>query len=607
MDDAERLLKEVFGYDGFRPLQREIMACSLSGRDVFALLPTGGGKSLCYQLPALVREGLTLVVSPLIALMKDQVDALRENGVEATFLNSSLDTSEARERIRDLRGGKTKLLYVAPERLLLPGFIDDLKEWQVAMVAVDEAHCISEWGHDFRPEYRRLSEVREALGQIPMMALTATATARVREDIIQRLALQDPGVFVAGFDRPNLLYRVTPKAGAFDTLLDFLGTRPSESGIIYCLARKTTESLANRLSDSGIPSVAYHAGMTSVERAGAQERFIRDDVRIVCATIAFGMGIDKPNVRFVVHYDLPKNIEGYYQETGRAGRDGLASECLLFYSRGDILKQKRFIEEKSDEAERENALAQLNHMADYAEAESCRRQILLGYFGETMESDTCGACDNCLAPREAVDVTTVSQKFLSCLVRIRRASNWSFGLNHVIAVLTGSQSAAVIGRGHDKLPTHGIGTELDADGWKRLAAELIRSGYAARSTDKFATVDITEKGLAALKQRSRISVKRLAETKARARKKTAEEFEFDNALFEKLRALRRELAAARDVPAYVIFSDVALRWMSRDYPTNRGEFGATPGVGRRKVAEFSEPFLAVIARHIAEDGRQVFS
>lgn len=611
MDPALAKLKEVFGYDGFRPLQAEIIADAMAGRDVFALLPTGGGKSLCYQLPALLLDGLTLVVSPLIALMKDQVDSLVANGVAATYLNSSLDPGESRRRLRGLHTGQYKLLYVAPERLLLAGFLEDLKAWKIALVAVDEAHCISEWGHDFRPEYRRLSELREALPQAPVMALTATATGRVRGDIIERLRLREPRQYVASFNRPNLFYRVQPKAGAFEQLMAFLAERPADSGIVYCLSRKSTESLAGKLSAAGVPALAYHAGLGPEDRAANQEAFLRDEVRVVCATIAFGMGINKPNVRFVVHHDLPRNLESYYQETGRAGRDGLPSDCLLLYSRGDILKQKRMIDEKPDEEERRVALRQLNEAAAFAEIGTCRRVALLAYFGETYPEKNCGGCDNCVAPPEEIDVTVPAQKFLSCIYRVRQASGWSFGLNHVVDVLLGSKAKGVLDRGHDRLPTHGIGRDMAAEEWKQLAGELIRLGYAMRSDDKFATVDLTAEGLQVLKSRSPVRVRRTPAGKfagkgGRARKKVTTDFAYDETLFDRLRKLRREIADARDVPAYVIFSDVSLRHMARHYPDSSLAFEATPGVGRKKSVEFGPRFLKLIQDYVAEAGRQVF-
>ena len=408
------LLKQYFGFTSFRPLQEEIIRDSLAGKDVFALLPTGGGKSLCFQLPAMTRSGLTVVVSPLIALMKDQVDAMQAGGIPATFLNSSLAQNESRARLRGLHNGEFRLLYVAPERLMLSGFLSDLQRWNVRLLAVDEAHCISEWGHDFRPEYRQLAELRKLFPETPMMALTATATGRVRADIIKLLKLREPRCYVASFNRPNLTYRVLAKNKPYDQVLEFVRARPKESGIVYCQSRKTAESVALRLNEDGVKAKPYHAGLTPKERSEHQELFLRDDVRVICATIAFGMGINKPNVRFVLHYDLPKNIEGYYQETGRAGRDGLPGECVLLFSAGDVIKQTRFIDEKPDPKEQQIAREQLQKMVHYAECAGCRRRELLAYFGEDWSAGlrhgesahshyavpeagvpNCGACDNC--------------------------------------------------------------------------------------------------------------------------------------------------------------------------------------------------------------------
>ena len=420
------LLRQYFGYGSFRPLQEEIIRDSLAGRDVFALLPTGGGKSLCYQLPALARGGLTVVVSPLISLMKDQVDALTAAGVPATFLNSTLEPAEERRRVQGLREGRYRLLYAAPERIRMPGFFDALAGWNPAMLAVDEAHCVSEWGHDFRPEYRQLRELRTRFPALPLMALTATATERVRADIVQQLALRDPRCYVASFNRPNLSYRVLPKSTPYAQVLAFIRARPNESGIIYCHSRKTTGDLAARLGADGVPASPYHAGLDAPVRAANQEAFLRDDIRVVCATIAFGMGINKPTVRYVIHHDLPKNVEGYYQETGRAGRDGLPAECLLLFSSADAVKLRRFIEEKPDPQERQVAEEQLRHIQEYAVSAACRRAHLLGYFGEQQAAGNCGGCDNCLDVRTACDCTVEAQKFLSCILSIRQATP-SFG------------------------------------------------------------------------------------------------------------------------------------------------------------------------------------
>ncbi|MEI7776443.1 MAG: RecQ family ATP-dependent DNA helicase, partial [Verrucomicrobiota bacterium] len=399
------LLKKTFGYSTFRPLQEEIIADALAGEDVFALLPTGGGKSLCFQLPALVREGLTVVISPLIALMKDQVDGLQASGVPATFLNSTLSVEETKSRYRGLYRGEYKLLYIAPERLMLPGFVERLPELNVQQVAVDEAHCISEWGHDFRPEYRQLAELRPHLPGVPYMALTATATMRVREDIVNLLQLKEARCYTASFNRPNLTYRIIPKDKPSEQVLKWIKSRPEECGIVYCQSRKSTEAVAEKLRAGGVAAMPYHAGLDPEVRERTQNEFLRDKIRVVCATVAFGMGVHKPNVRFVIHFDLPKNIEGYYQETGRAGRDGLPGECILLFSSADAIKQRAFIEEKTDPEEQRISREQLQQMIHYAESGGCRRASLLDYFGETFSSVPCGGCDNCLEPRERFDGT----------------------------------------------------------------------------------------------------------------------------------------------------------------------------------------------------------
>ena len=495
------LLKQYFGFASFRPLQEEIIRDALAGKDTFALLPTGGGKSLCFQLPALTRKGLTVVVSPLIALMKDQVDALQASGVPATFLNSSLGAGESRARLRGLHNGEYRLLYVAPERLMLSGCLSDLQRWGVNLLAIDEAHCISEWGHDFRPEYRQLAGLRELFPSAPMMALTATATERVRHDIIKQLKLREPGCYIASFNRPNLTYRVFAKHKPYQQVLEFLRARPKESGIVYCQARKTAETLAERLSEDGVKAKPYHAGLTPTERTQHQELFLRDETRVICATIAFGMGINKPNVRFVIHYDLPKNIEGYYQETGRAGRDGLPSECVLLFSAGDVVKQKNFIEEKPDPREQQIAREQLQQMVHYAECSGCRRNELLGYFGETSEQENCEGCDNCLSPRQTFDGTIAAQKFLSCVYRVREKTRFGVGLNHIVEVLTGAETEKIRRWGHEQLSTYGIGTEHNRPEWGAIGRELVRLGYLRQTSEKFSVLELTPEGLAALRQR----------------------------------------------------------------------------------------------------------
>ncbi len=598
-------LKAHFGYESFRPLQQEIIGDAMAGKDVFVLLPTGGGKSLCYQLPALMRPGLTLVVSPLISLMKDQVDSLRANGAAAAFLNSSLSPEASRECLRGLGEGAYRLLYVAPERLMMPSFLDRAREWDISLVAVDEAHCISEWGHDFRPEYRQLRELRDRFPNAAIMALTATATDRVRKDIVEQLRLRSPKAYVASFNRPNLTYRVVPKGRPYDQLLEFLRGRPKDSGIVYCQSRKTTEAVAGRLNADGICARPYHAGLDKGERDAHQEQFVRDEVRVICATIAFGMGIDKPNVRFVVHHDLPKNLEGYYQETGRAGRDGLPSECLLLFSAGDAAKQRRFIDEKPDERERQIAGRQLAQMVSFAEGGGCRREALLRYFGEAWPDGACGACDNCLAPRETFDGTLTAQKLLSCVFRTREKSGFGFGLGHVVDVLTGAKTERIQKWGHEQISAYGIGTEMTRPQWQALGRELIRTGYLRQLPEKFNTLELTERGRAALKRREPITLTRPS-TAPERRRARAGEIHCDEALFEQLRALRRRIAAERDVPAYVIFSDVALREMARRYPTQRDAFARVPGVGKQKLRDFGDPFIAQIAEFLESNPQMVF-
>src|SRR5437870_3484013 len=631
-------LKKYFGYDAFRPLQQEIIDDALAGRDVFALLPTGGGKSLCFQLPALLRDGVTIVVSPLIALMKDQVDALRTSGIAATFLNSTLAGNEARERLRGLDRNQFRLLYVAPERLMMENFLERDLNWNISQIAIDEAHCISEWGHDFRPEYRELKKLRTHFPDVPIMALTATATERVRDDIIKQLMLHAPRCYVASFNRPNLTYRVVAKSSAYQQVLDFIRAHPNDSGIVYCVSRKSTNALAEKLTKDGIKALPYHAGMESRERTRNQEAFLRDDARAITATIAFGMGINKLNVRFVIHYDLPKNIEGYYQETGRAGRDGLPSECVLLFSVGDVVKQRRFIEEKSG-SEQRIAHEQLRTMVAYAETRHCRRATLLRYFGEswppasveagsppdesvqpadvspastgrsaadtaaaTGQGISCNGCDNCLEPRETFDGTIPAQKFLSCVHRVQAKQGFGFGLNHIVEVLIGGTNDAIKKRGHDRLSTFGIGADLKREQWQRIGRELLRLGLVEAAPGKFATLSVTDAGMMALRKRTLITLTKPIEAPVKkVRIPRAGEIECDEELFERLRGLRRKIADERDVPAYIIFSDATLREMARACPQTKSEFAQIAGVGQQKLKEFAEPFLAEISDHLRAD------
>ena len=598
--DLHQLLKWYFGYDEFRPGQAEIISNALAGRHSLVVMPTGGGKSLCYQLPALAMGGLTLVVSPLIALMKDQVDALRANGIAAEFLNSTLDNATAAAIERKAQDGGVSLLYVAPERASTPGFRRFLHTLDLRLIAIDEAHCISEWGHDFRPDYRVLSELRGIFPDTPVMALTATATERVRDDIAEQLRLGDCSRFVSGFDRANLTYRVQPRQGAWDALVSLLDQRRGQSAIVYCFSRKETEEVAAGLTAAGHPAVAYHAGLDADTRRLTQERFIDGEVPVVAATIAFGMGIDKPDIRLVVHYTLPKSIEGYYQETGRAGRDGLPSDCVLFFSEGDRAKQEYFIQGMTGDA-RTVAERQLQQMVDYGRLPTCRRQYLLAYFGETMAGETCGNCDVCLAERTAVDVTVVAQKLLSAVIR----TGERFGIAHVNDVLLGSGKQRIKELGHDKLSVYGIVNDHDRKGLRDIANGLVERGLLAREDGQYPTIGVTVAGREWLRSRetltldmrvdepspqSRLSRMRRSNGGGSAVPNTS----YDDVLFEQLRALRRRLADEEGVPAFVVFGDATLKGLAAAKPTNPQDMLAVSGVGPAKLERYGKEFMEVI-------------
>lgn len=593
------LLRQYFGYDEFLPLQEEIITSVLNGEDALVLMPTGGGKSLCYQLPALRLDGLTLVVSPLIALMKDQVDALQANGIPAGAINSTMPFSDVRRVHEQARQGTLKILYVAPERLSLPEFQDFLASLQVSLVAVDEAHCISVWGHDFRPDYRRLGELRRKMPEVPFLALTATATQRVRRDIVDQLQLSRPQQFVASFNRPNLSYGVVPKrSDSFDSLVALLDRNKEASAIIYCTSRKDTEELAARLRDTGLDAQPYHAGLENEVRRQTQESFVHDRIPIVVATIAFGMGIDKPNIRLLVHYDLPKSLEGYYQETGRAGRDGLPGDCVLFYSFGDVSKLEFLIDKSEDETERQNARHKLGQVVEFCQLQSCRRKYILRYFGEEWEGENCGGCDFCLVPKEEFDATIIAQKILSAVIRTEQR----FGINHVSAVLRGANTKAIRQRGHDKLSVYGIAEEFSDGELKEIAGLLVAEGLLFKSSGEYPTLSVTKAGRMFLREREELALarpKREEKIESTASRAT---LEYDRALFSLLRGLRSRLAAEKDVPPYVIFGDVTLQQMAYYFPQSRDSLARISGVGARKLDQLGDTFLAAIVDYASSHG-----
>ncbi len=600
------LLKHYFGFDFFRPLQQEIITDSLLGKDTIALLPTGGGKSLCYQLRSLAAPGLTIVISPLIALMKDQVDALSEQGIQATFLNSSLSREASAQCRRRLENSEYRLLYVAPERLALDGMLEQLERWQLSFIAVDEAHCISEWGHDFRPEYRQLSLLRDRFPDVPIMALTATATLRVRNDISQLLKLRSPASYVASFNRPNLSYRIIQRDQPLKQLIEVIRDHPGESGIIYCLSRAGTERIAQALNAKGFSALAYHAGLDAEERTKRQEQFINDEVPIIAATIAFGMGIDKPDVRYVIHHDLPKNLESYYQETGRAGRDGLPSECVMLYSAGDAVKLHRFIDELSSPQERDIARDHLRSLLRFAESSTCRRIELLRYFGEQYLSPTgaapdfCGACDNCLTPRPSFDGTLAAQKILSCAVRIKQKSGFSVGLLHLVDVLCGAKTEKVAKFGHDSLSTYAIGKDRPRAEWLSYANELIQLGLLQICPERFNVAEVTESGAAVLRGLQFVELHQplvkagLSVEKRKLQRRRTGHVEVDPVLFGALRRLRLDIAREIKLPAYLIFSDATLQQMALLKPKSEAEMLQVSGVGDVKLKRYGARFLQVI-------------
>ncbi|MBE0494258.1 MAG: DNA helicase RecQ [Thiomicrospira sp.] len=591
-NQALEVLKRVFGYRQFRPQQLDIICDLVEGRDNFVLMPTGGGKSLCYQVPAFLRSGTAIVVSPLIALMQDQVAALQANGVAAQMLNSSQDQETSEQVIRQLHNGELELLYVSPERLLMDGFLAQLQRIPIALFAIDEAHCVSQWGHQFRPEYSQIGSLRQRFTNVPFIALTATADQTTQADILQQLQFHDPKIHLGSFDRPNIRYNVMEKQQPFNQLLRFLKQQTGEAGIIYALSRKRVDDIANKLAAEGFSVGAYHAGLNAQTRHQVHHDFLHDQVDIVVATVAFGMGIDKPNVRFVVHYDVPKNIEGYYQETGRAGRDGLPSQALLLFGMQDVSTARQFVENVNNEDQRRLETFKLNSMVSFAEAQTCRRNVLLNYFGES-NTQPCGNCDVCLNPPELFDATEAAQKALSCVYRL----NQGFGVKHVIDVLRGLDNERIRQFQHDQLSTYGIGKDLSSHQWNSIIRQLIHLGYLFQDLQHYSVLKLTELSGSLLKGQQPIQ---LAMPKKEAPAKRAKNDRAnalnpaDQQLFEDLRDLRKQLADQQNVPAYVVFGDISLLDMAQKRPQTEDEFLEVSGVGQAKLERYGEVFLTRI-------------
>ncbi len=604
---TEQALKHFFGYDRFRLAQKEIITAAMANQDVLAIMPTGGGKSICFQLPALLKNGITIVVSPLISLMQDQVTALQDNGIAATYLNSSVTGIEVQNRSQRVLSGEIKLLYVAPERLMSDRFLEFLDQIQhsigIATFAIDEAHCVSEWGHDFRPDYRQLSNIRLRYPHAPFLALTATATDRVRQDIIHQLQLRQPSVSVSSFNRQNLYYEIRPKGKDCYKQLIKIVKQSKGSGIIYCLSRKKVDEITAQLQRDGIEALPYHAGLNNNVREENQQRFIRDDVRVIVATVAFGMGINKLDVRFVVHYDLPRNLEGYYQESGRAGRDGEPADCIFFFGFGDVKTIEFLIAQKTDPetgdpllAEQQVAKQQLRQVIDYAEGNECRRRIQLRYFGEDFPGN-CGNCDNCLRPKNEADWSIEAQKFLSCVHRC----NQRFGTKYIIDVLRGSKDKRVLANCHDQLSTYGIGKDRTGEEWKVLSRALLHQGLLSETTDGYSVLQLNALSREVLLKQRLVMVAlpntpQVLDEKSAISRSQAEE------LFDRLRSLRKRVADQHSVAPYIVFADSSLKLMSQQRPQNLSEFAEISGVGSRKLAQYGQQFVTEIRAFCQEHG-----
>ncbi len=590
----KEILRRYFGYSEFRQLQQDIILDVLKGNDVLVLMPTGGGKSLCYQYPSLLFKGLTIVVSPLISLMKNQVDSLRSNGIPAEYINSSLNYEDIIKIKSALMQNRVRLLYIAPERLTIPSFLSFLKGLKINLFAIDEAHCISEWGHDFRPEYRQLKIIGTSFPDVPIIALTATATTKVREDIINQLDLKDCKKYIASFNRENLVYYVKPKQDAFRQIVEFLKTKPRESGIIYCYSRKSVESLTENLKVAGFQALPYHAGLSASVRSTNQDKFIKDDVEILVATIAFGMGIDKPNIRFVIHHDLPKNLEAYYQETGRAGRDGLRSDCVLFYSYGDRQKIEYFIKQMTNEKERQIAHDKLMDILNFCETTVCRRKLLLGYFGEDFKEKKCSGCDNCLMPQDEMEATGEILTILSCIEELGE----KFGITYCIDVLTAGKSSRILHNGHATLKSCGSGKNLPKKIWHGFIRELIQRGYL-NLEGEYPVLKLCQKSRDMLSgAKSGVTNEKIYLVNPKDVEKPAiiEQDIDDRGLFEALRTLRKTLADAENYPPYMIFNDASLEQMAARRPRTPEDFRKITGVGERKLERYGAIFISEIRR-----------
>ena len=612
-------LKRYFGYTEFRPLQAESMQSFYDGKDTVVLMPTGGGKSLCYQLPSLHLTGMTIVISPLISLMKDQVDALNAIGITATFLNSSVAATELRRRMDAATKGEYKLIYMAPERVALSGIDDWLRASSITALAIDEAHCISAWGHDFRPDYRNLKRLRQTLASVPVMALTATATPRVRADIIAELELVSPQIFVSSFYRDNLHIRVVPKQNELQKVLALLSNHVNASCIIYCFSRKNTEELADLLRARGLAAGAYHAGLEADQRSQVQDDFINDRVKVVCATTAFGMGIDKANVRLVIHRSFPKTLEGYYQEIGRAGRDGLPSECVLLYSAGDKTKLDYFLRQMSDETERKKEADHIRTVMQYAESRQCRWQQLLRYFGEEATIDSCGTCDVCQASTDTVDATEFTQKILSTILK----TGERFGKTHVLKVVRGSKEQKILDRGHEFLSVWGVAKDTPTAVLNEVFMQLVAHGFIKQNDGEYPTFCVTPAGKQFLIKKATIQLPRMAtdmpslsppptthkrdertpnQPKAarQRRQPVVPDSETDQECFAVLRTLRKQIADEKGIPAFAVFTDATLNHLAAHKPQTRAAFAATPGVGAKKLETYADVFMEAIREYISE-------